>query len=170
MNIFVLDRDIRTCARYRADQHVVKMILESAQMLCTVINQNGGRSPYRSTHTRHPCTEWAARSRSNWLWLQRLALALNDEYRYRYRAASDHESARVVRGLSPPDIADHGLTEFAQAMPDRYRVPGDPVEAYRRFYIGEKSRFAKWTRRKPPKWFVNGKNNGRFDSERIVEA
>lgn len=168
MNIFVMDRDIRTCARYHADQHVVKMILESARMLCTVINQNGGRSPYRSTHARHPCTLWAARSRSNWLWLRRLALALNEEYRYRFRAVSDHNSARVVRGLSLPGIADHGLTEFAQAMPERYRVPGDPVAAYRRFYIGEKSRFAKWTRRSPPKWFLEGKSSGRFDSDRVA--
>ena len=157
MNIFVLDRDIRTCARYHADQHVVKMILESAQMLCTVINQSGGKAPYRSTHTKHPCTEWAARSRSNWLWLRRLALTLNDEYHYRFRSASDHESARVCRDLSVPDIADHGLTEFAQAMPERYRVQDDPVEAYRRFYIGEKSRFAKWTRRRPPKWYVEAR-------------
>ncbi len=159
MNIFVLDHDIPTCARYHADQHVVKMILESAQMLCTVVNLSGGKAAYRSTHTRHPCTVWAARSRSNWIWLRRLALALNGEYRYRFRAASDHESARVIRGLSVPGIADHGLTEFAQAMPDGYRVPGNPVEAYRRFYIGEKSRFAKWTRRKPPKWFVEGRKS-----------
>ena len=58
LNIFVLDRDIPTCARYHADQHVVKMILESAQMLCTVINLSGGRSPYKSTHPQHPCTLW----------------------------------------------------------------------------------------------------------------
>jgi len=156
VNIFVLDRDIRTCARYHADQHVIKMILESAQMLCTVVNQNGGKSPYRSTHYKHPCTLWAGRSLSNWLWLRSLALALNDEYRYRFRTSLDHESAFVVRQLSSPRIADPGLTEFAQAMPDRYKVKGDAVEAYRRFYIGEKSRFAKWTRRKPPRWFVEG--------------
>ncbi len=47
MNIFLLDRDIRKCARYHADQHVVKMTLESAQMLCTVVNPAGGRSPRR---------------------------------------------------------------------------------------------------------------------------
>ncbi|HHS13264.1 MAG TPA: hypothetical protein ENN03_05790 [bacterium] len=42
-----------------------------------------------------------------------------------------------------------GLTEFAQAMPEPYRVPGDPVQAYRNFYVGEKLRFARWTRRRP---------------------
>ena len=156
MNIFILDQNIRLCARFHADQHVVKMILESTQMLCTVINQNGGRTPYKSTHINHPCTRWTARSLSNWHWLRRLALALNDEYRYRFRTSSDHKSACVLRELLPPDITDLGLTEFSQAMPEQYQVPQDPVEAYRRFYIVEKSRFAKWTRRKRPKWFIEG--------------
>ncbi len=156
MNIFILDRNIRTCARYHADQHVIKMILESAQMLCAVINQTGGSAPYKSTHLNHPCTLWAGRSLSNWLWLQRLTLALNDEYRYRYRKTVDHKSAAIVRQLPLPCIDDLGLTEFAQVMPEQYRVPGDGVLAYRRFYIAEKAHFASWTRRRPPRWFVAG--------------
>jgi len=154
MNIFVLDLDIDRCARYHADRHVVKMILESAQILCTVLDKNGIPSPYRPTHRNHPCTLWAGRSLSNWSWLKRLALALNREYRYRYRREQDHASARVVRQLLLPPIADNGLTEFAQAMPEAYRIPGDPVGAYRSFYIGEKEGFATWTRRRVPKWFV----------------
>ncbi|MGD8386852.1 MAG: hypothetical protein PVG49_06905 [Desulfobacteraceae bacterium] len=154
MNIFVLDLDIDRCARYHADRHVVKMTLESAQILCTVLYENGISSPYRPTHRKHPCTLWAGRSLSNWSWLRRLALALNREYRYRYRRDQDHASARVVRQLLPPPIADIGLTEFAQAMPEAYRIPGDPVRAYRSFYIGEKAGFATWTRRRTPEWFV----------------
>lgn len=154
MNIFILDTDIRTCARYHADQHVIKMILESAQMLCTAINVSGGSAPYKSTHVNHPCTLWARASLSNWCWLRRLALALNDEYHYRFAATGDHRSAEVVRRLSQPHILDTGLTPFAQAMPAQYRVPGDAVTAYRRFYIGEKAYFAKWTRRRKPRWFV----------------
>ena len=156
MNIFVLDRNITTCARYHADQHVVKMILESAQMLCTVVNEAGGQSPYKSTHPQHPCTLWAGASLANWLWLQRLALALNDEYRYRYRKDVDHKSATVVRNLALPGLAEIGLTEFAQAVPEQYRVPGDAVLAYRRFYIAEKAHFARWTRRRSPRWFREG--------------
>jgi hypothetical protein len=153
MNIFVLDASIEKCARYHADTHVVKMILESTQMLCTVVNGNGGSSPYRSTHERHPCTLWAGRSLSNWKWLRRLALALNREYRYRFGKGEDHHSAVVARGLKPPPIPDRGLTEFAQAMPEEYRVRGDAVSAYRRFYAGEKSHLARWTRRRRPRWF-----------------
>jgi hypothetical protein len=154
MNIFVLDRDIPTCARYHADQHVVKMILESAQMLCTVLNENGAAAPYKSTHRRHPCTLWAGESLANWRWLRELALQLNVEYRYRYEREKDHSSAVVAQGLPLPPIPDAGLTPFAQAMPDIYKVPGDAVQAYRQFYVGEKASFATWTRRPAPDWFA----------------
>ena len=53
MNIFILDRDVTMCARYHCDQHVVKMILESVQLLCTALNKKGFDTPYRSTHIRH---------------------------------------------------------------------------------------------------------------------
>lgn len=153
MNIFVLDRDIPTCARYHADQHVIKMILESAQMLCTVINQAGGDAPYRSTHGKHPCTLWTGRSLSNWQWLKKLGLALNDEYRYRFRTAKHHRSAEIIMDLALPEIPDLGLTAFALAMPDKYKIEDDPVAAYRAYYIGDKAGFVRWTRRRVPKWF-----------------
>ncbi len=153
MNIFVLDLDIETCAQYHADQHVIKMILESAQMLCTVLHQQGIPAPYRPTHAHHPCTLWAGASLRNWIWLRTLTLELNKEYRYRYERTRDHKSAVVVKSLPQPPLTDHGLTEFAQVMPDQYRVPGDAVQAYRNFYIGEKSSFATWTKRTRPAWF-----------------
>lgn len=156
MNIFVLDRDIRTCARYHADQHVVKMILESIQMLCTVLHEHGIDAPYKPTHAHHPCTLWTGASLANWIWLRTLALNLNDEYRYRFDHEEDHRSAQVARSLPPPPLVDRGLTPFAQAMPERYRVPGDAVQAYRNFYIGEKSAFATWTKHDPPRWFLVG--------------
>ena len=156
MNVFVLDLDIATCARYHADRHVVKMILESAQMLCTVLNEHGVVAPYRSTHTRHPCTLWAGASLSNWLWLRELALSLNEEYKYRFARSVDHSSATVVMNLPRPPIEDKGLTAFAQAMPVVYRVPGNAVQAYRSFYIAEKARFATWTGRDIPEWFAQG--------------
>jgi len=154
VNIFVLDRDIKTCARYHADQHVVKMILEGAQMLCTVLHQAGMEAPYKPTHGKHPCTLWAGESLANWNWLKTLTLQLNEEFRFRYVKSVDHQSATIVRSLFPPPIADVGLTEFVQAMPEVYRVPGDPVQAYRNFYVGEKRFFATWTKRRRPRWFT----------------
>ena len=55
-----------------------------------------------------------------------------------------------------------GLTEFAQAMPEKYKVPGNAVKAYRAFYLGEKMRFARWTRRRLPRWIADHeKSSGR---------
>jgi hypothetical protein len=88
--------------------------------------------------------------------LRKLTLRLNEEFLFRYQRPTDHQSAIVARELPPPQIADIGLTEFVQVMPDDYKVPGCPVEAYRRFYLSEKRHFVKWTRRRPPKWFTEG--------------
>jgi hypothetical protein len=152
MNIFVLDRDIEKCARAHCDQHVIKMILESAQILCTALNLKGIRTPYRSTHVKHPCVVWAGESFDNFRWLMSLARALNAEYRYRYKKTIDHKSIAVLEALAGARFPRGGLTPFAQAMPEKYRAPGDAVAAYRAFYRGEKMGFATWTRRSPPRW------------------
>ncbi len=152
MNIFVLDSDIEKCARYHCDQHVVKMILESAQMLCTALNKKGFSTPYKSTHLKHPCVLWVEHSMANFYWLRTLALALNNEYRYRFESGHDHKSIAVLEEISDYRYEDRGLTEFAQAMPEKYKLPGNPVQAYRQFYLGEKMQFARWTRRKIPAW------------------
>jgi len=154
MNIFILDLNTERCARYHCDQHVVKMILESTQIVCTVLNQKGFATPYKSTHTKHPCVLWAGESYDNLQWLIRLARALNREYQYRYRKPEPHASIHVLDQVKTMKFEPLGLTEFAQAMPEHYKVPGDPVRAYRGFYIGEKLRFAKWTRRKRPAWIA----------------
>ena len=154
MNIFVLDQDIRRCARFHCDRHVSKMILESVQILCTALNGKGFTTPYRSTHVKHPCVLWAGASYDNFLWLTRLARALNDEYRFRYRKARDHASIAALDQIADYRFEAAGLTEFAQAMPEQYKVPGNAVAAYRAFYLGEKHAFATWTRRRAPDWWV----------------
>ncbi len=165
MNIFVLDKDIEKCAEFHCDLHVVKMILESAQMLCTVCHENGVPAPYKPTHRHHPCTIWAGESLANWRWLRDLALALNMEFRYRFDKDSDHKSAVVARELQSPPIEDRGLTEFAQAMPEEYRVRGDAVAGYRAFYIGKKAHFATWKKRPVPEWFAEGIAKAQFEED-----
>jgi hypothetical protein len=147
-----LDRAIARCARAHCDQHVIKMILESVQILCTVLNGKGFKTPYRSTHVNHPCVLWAGESHDNFCWLRSLALALNEEYRHRYPKSTDHKSIAVLKAIAGARFPRRGLTPFAQAMPEKYRVPGDAVAAYRAFYRGEKLGFATWTRRPPPRW------------------
>lgn len=152
MNIFVLDNQLDECARSHCDQHVVKMILEQVQILCTALHHHGYTTPYRPTHSNHPCVLWAAASDDNLRWLRALTVELNREYRYRYDKPEDHASMAVLREIESLKIPARGLTPFAQAMPDNYRVPGDAVAAYRAFYRGDKARFARWTRRAPPAW------------------
>ncbi|MHC4600639.1 MAG: pyrimidine dimer DNA glycosylase/endonuclease V [Planctomycetota bacterium] len=154
MNIFVLDLNPEKCARYHVDRHVIKMVEDGARMLCTVVNLHGGKSPYRSTQPKHPCTLWAGRSLSNWEWLRSLTLALNREHRHRFDREEDLPAAAVVRRLQRPRLPKEGLTDFPQMIPEKYRVPGDPVRAYRAYYIGEKSVIALWTHRRTPPWFA----------------
>lgn len=151
MNIFILDRDITRCAQFHCDQHVVKMILESVQILCTSLNKRGFKTPYRSTHAKHPCVLWVDRSYDNFVWLSNLAEALNAEYRYRWQRMTDHSSISVLQQIRELRYESRGLTEFAQAMPDQYRH-ANVVRAYRDFYWHEKMQFARWTRRPVPYW------------------
>ena len=152
MNIFILDNGIEKCAQYHCDQHVVKMILESAQMLCTALNKKGFTTPYKSTHIKHPCVLWVEESYDNFIWLKNLAFELNVEYRFRFEKDSDHKSISILKEISNLEYNNRGLTEFAQAMPDEYKISGDAVTAYRQFYIGEKLKFARWTKRSAPEW------------------
>jgi hypothetical protein len=90
----------------------------------------------------------------NFNWLAELARALNNEFRFRYQRDRDHASIAVLNEISSARFESRGLTEFAQAMPDAYKVPGDAVAAYRAFYRGEKQAFATWTRRAEPEWWL----------------
>ena len=96
---------------------------------------------------------WVEESYDNLEWLAGLAQALNREYRYRYRRESDHASIGVLSVVEGMRYQRSGLTGFAQAMPEEYKVPGDAVSAYRAFYRAEKASFATWTRRRPPPWW-----------------
>ena len=151
VNIFVLDYDLEKCAQYHCDRHVVKMILESAQMLSTALRVNGIDKGYKPTHVNHPCTVWARDSLSNWKWLRDLASFLNLEYKYRFSKVENHTSWDLIHSLPSPPIDDLGLTKFAQAMPEKYKNK-DTVTAYRNFYINEKNKLFSWTGRKTPDW------------------
>ena len=155
MNIFVLDLDVKKCAQYHVDKHVVKMILETAQLLCGVHHmapQVTPQVPYKLSHKNHPCAIWARESLTNYLYLCELGLELCKEYTYRY--GKRHKSQDVIEWCvaNKPTIIDKGFTEPAKAMPDEYKVDS-VVQSYRNYYIGAKSGFASWKGREIPKWF-----------------
>jgi hypothetical protein len=155
MNIFFLDNDVKKCAQYHCDKHVVKMLVETAQLLCSVYYHTGekDRSPYRLTHNNHPCSIWARTSLSNWRWLQDLGKELYKEYQFRYGGKS-HKSGEIIMGLGEPNLPDIGITTHPQAMPEQYRA-ADCVAAYRAYYAGEKRHIVKYTKRNFPDWLTN---------------
>jgi hypothetical protein len=96
MNIFVVDEDPEVAARQLCDKHVVKMILETAQMLCTVAHNHGYEAPYKVAHPKHPCTLWAGKSAANWTWLIDHGLAMSEEYTERYGRTTQERSCYQV--------------------------------------------------------------------------
>jgi len=163
MNIFYLDRDPEIAAQMMCDKHVVKMILESAQMLSTAHRVLDGddyankKGLYKSTHKNHPCTIWTRFSGMNYLWLYEHMRALMDEYTYRYD--KHHKTERLNGPLfEPPNNItwkNRGGTSFTdppQCMPEECKED-DTVSAYQTYYILEKSGFAAWKRRGEPLWW-----------------
>lgn len=152
MNIFYLHSDPQTCAAYHCDKHVVKMILETAQLLSTAHWESGGVGPYKSTHKNHPSSLWTRCSIEHYLWLCSLGLALCEEYTSRYYKI--HKCEEIINELSRmwPDIPSNGWTDPPQCMPELFKDK-DTQTAYRRYYIGDKSSFAKWKNGNVPEWF-----------------
>jgi hypothetical protein len=158
MNIFVLDYNPYDAARQQCDKHVIKMILETAQLLSTASIINGGTAPYKQTHLKHPCTIWTAKSEDNYNWLVEHGLELCKEYSKRYNKI--HKSEEIINWLKINGKRSNykSLTDFAQAMPDQYKNK-DAVIAYRNYYVNEKKTFATW--KNPaviPEWFLKGIN------------
>ena len=156
MNIFVLDWDVKKCAMYHNDKHVVKMILETAQLLCGVHHMTESPSenvPYKLSHKNHPCSIWARESMDNYLWLCELGMELCAEYTFRY--GKRHKSQQVIEWCiyNRPNIPEEGFTVPAKAMPDQYKVE-DVVQSYRNYYLGEKKSFCNWKNRNTPSWFL----------------
>lgn len=93
MNIFILDENPYLAAQWQHDRHVVKMILESAQMLSTAVRL--GRAPinvaqdvvdscYKVTHQNHPCNLWLRSNAANFAWLTCHLDGLMSEYHRRF--------------------------------------------------------------------------------------
>lgn len=156
MNIFVLDSNPILAAQAHVDKHVVKMPLETAQLLCTahhISGTNPEQIPYRMTHRNHPCALWTRESLQNYRWLVDLGLAICGEYTHRYGKV--HKSQAVIEwcGNNEPSLNDSERTPFVQAMPSDLRSD-DPVESYRRYYLLEKSHLFSWKKRKAPEWIT----------------
>lgn len=152
MNIFWLDLNPEKNVEAYVDKHVVKMITEYAQLLSSACRLSGVDCGYQLSHQNHPCAIWCRKSLSNWNYLRKLSAFLYKEYLWRYGENKTHKSFNVIYNLKSPNIPDIGITMPPQCMPDIYKCD-NLIIAYRNYYIGDKVRIARWTRRNIPKWF-----------------
>jgi hypothetical protein len=181
MNRFIIEETPKACAQSLCDSHVVKMVLEEAQMLCTVhrlldgkqtqrLSKSGSRLKswvfedgretrfYKGCHYGHPCTVWAKETKGNYSFAYELFREMSKEYTYRYDKR--HKSFdKLWKYLSnAPNNIDPSMevTPFPLAMgaePDCID-PDNPIQSYRDFYHTKVDRFdMKWTRRKEPEWW-----------------
>jgi hypothetical protein len=175
MNVFYLDKDPELAAQYHCDKHVVKMIVESAQLLSTAHRLLDGelyyeksknnrnlkrwRLPdyredifYKAGFFNHPCGVWVRETSNNYGWLYSLFAFLCDEYTYRYNKV--HLTCTKLRtdlAFQPVNITIGEMTEPALAMPDYCKLD-DAVSSYRKYYKEEKSRLLSWKNRGEPFW------------------
>jgi hypothetical protein len=185
MNIFYLDPNPERCAQQHLDKHVVKMILEYAQLLSTAHRMvdgeqytaltNGGRKIqrwrlndpdqekllFKASHVNHPSAIWARSGVKQYTWLYSLLAELCKEYTHRYGKHHKVEREGLLLQLAmPPKKIYHDVfwSDPTPAMPDECKIVGDALKSYHTYYIEKKRSFAKWTNRPMPDWFLDGIN------------
>ena len=134
MNIFFFTKNQKLNARLLDDKRVVKMVLETTQLLSNGLHLNNQKSPYKSTHLKHPCSIWSAKSKANWQWLKKYGLELAKEYTRRY--GKIHKCEKIIRSMHFK-YNDKNFYEPPQCMPDKYKC-NKSSRAYIKYYTGEK--------------------------------
>jgi len=141
MNIFYIHEDPFVSAKAMSDKHVVKMILETAQLLSTahhILNSEIKHLVYKATHVNHPSNKWARESASHYIWLFKHFVALCEEYTKRYHKVHKTETKlKEVLSSIPHQLKDKGFVAPPCAMPDLYKDESSLL-SYRRYYEAEK--------------------------------
>jgi hypothetical protein len=181
MNIFYLDRHPKQCAEMHLDKHVVKMIIEYAQLMSTAHRVLDGEEYYdktangrkikrwrmdddrevklmKASHINHPSAVWVRQSKNNYVWLYQMWACLLREYTHRYEKT--HACARLIDVLAeiPHNLQDSNFSEPTPAMPDECKIVGNSLASYHKYYVERKNHFAKWTKREVPLWYKEAMN------------
>jgi hypothetical protein len=182
VNIFYLNPDPKICAEMHCNKHVVKMIIEYAQLMSTAHRVLDGEEYYalsvngrrikrwrmtdlkyenglmKASHVHHPSNVWVRQSRQNYMWLNQMWNYLLLEYTHRY--GKRHACADRMEFLYvwPKNIPDVPFTPPTPAMPDECKIANNSLASYHKYYIEKKVRFAKWTNREAPLWYSNAIN------------
>ena len=154
MNIFVTHPSPIQSARNLPDKHIVKMPLETCQMLAIIYSDwyfgvgklyKADGTPYRTAHgafRNHPCTQWAAKNPYNLAWLIRHGYALCAEYTARYDKVHTcldviSQSERIYNKCfkEPLSYASQQVRSFTRAMPEylKYDQTINSIVAYQRY-------------------------------------
>lgn len=177
MNIFYLHSDPKVCAEWAVDKHVVKMILEAAQLLSTAhrvldgkesvgVSQTGRKKKiwvlpderndtlYSATHVNHPSAIWARETNNNYTWLWCYLYEHCKEYTYRYGKVHKIEATGLLETLKTPphNIFVGSKTLIPSAMDAIYVISKDPVVNYRNYYKYGKEHLHSWKKREAPPW------------------
>ena len=185
MNIFYLDTDPVKSAELHCDKHVVKMIIEYAQLMSTahrvldgeeyvdrtannrrikrwrLNNSNMENVLYKASHINHPSNIWIRSSDSHYQFVYDMFVALCNEYTHRYgRTHLTEEKLKDILQHLPNNIASADFVDPPQAMPDDVKTH-DAIDAYQNYYRVYKKDFAKWTARETQGFMKNisGKDN-----------
>ncbi len=178
MNIFYLHKEPEVSAQLHCDKHVVKMIIEYAQMLSTAhrmvdgeqyygLSKNGRRIArwrhpnsnlenvlYKASHINHPSAVWVRENAIQYQYMYDMFTALCDEYTYRYgRVHMTDEKLRDVLNHIPDKMPLGEWREPPQAMPDDVKSESS-LDAYHKYYKHYKKDFAKWTNRDVPQFML----------------
>jgi len=177
MNVFYLDENPQKAASYHCDKHVVKMIVEYAQLLSTTHRildgdlyydktKNGSKIKrwklenetkenviYKASHINHPSAVWVRESIENYFQMYKLYMATLAEYTNRYGKVHGSSKPSMLLLRPPKNIPMVKGTQLPQCMPDMCKVKDNPILAYRNYYIVEKNSFASWKNREIPEWF-----------------
>ncbi len=155
MNIFYLDINPTLAAQYQCDKHVVKMIVETAQLMSTAHHILDGSSAdpglYKSTHKNHPSAIWVRESNNNYNWLLCHLMALLHEYHHRYGKRHKTGDLLPILMRPPKNIPITYFKNPPQCMPDEFKTE-NTVEAYRNYYRTGKAHLLAYTKRERPDW------------------
>ena len=177
MNIFYVHKDPTEAAISLVDSHVVKMILESCQLLSTAhrildgvpvkAKTKTGRNVtrytlpdsrnvtlYQATHINHPSSVWCRQNVENYQWLHNHLMALLNEYTYRYGKVHKCMNVAVALYQVPNNILPGKFTDPTPAMKTEFLIENNSLKSYRNYYIKGKSHLHRWTKRQPPNWMT----------------
>jgi len=160
MNIFYLDPSPRRSVDFMSDKHIVKMVLESAQLLCTahqILDSKthiDGVELYKVAHKNHPSSIWVRSNKHHYNWLYEHFVELSNEYTQRYKKThTTYSKLSHVLSTPPENIPQKKFELPPQCMPDQYKNKST-VKAYLTYYAneklfnnGDKKRFARQLRK-----------------------